>query len=260
MLYKKYKKFIFDLDGTVYKGNTIIDGAIETINTINAYAEKFIFVSNKTTDLPEDYFNFLKSSGAEIIEDDIITSAMVIGKYLSENFRNKKFYSIGEEKFIRYLSNCGLVYSNCSDEIEIVIVTLDRTFNFNKLEIAAKAIENSARFFAANIDDTCPVEHGEITDAGSLISALEKRTHKKLELHFGKPSVFMQDYIKNVFEHDLKDTLLVGDRISTDIFMANQMKIDSALVETGIKNYDNHLPEFTPTFRLKSIYDLIVDS
>ena len=257
MLYKNYKKFIFDLDGTIYKGSSIIDGAIKTINTIKAFAEKLIFVSNKTTDLPEDYFNFLKSAGAEINEKDFITSTMVIGNFLKQNFPGQKFYSISEEKFISYLSNCGLTYSEKIEEIEIVIITLDRTFNFNKLEIAANALENGARFFAANIDDTCPVEQGEITDAGAIISALEKRTHKKLELHFGKPSKFMQNYISTLFDNNLEGTLLIGDRVSTDIFMANEMKIDSVLVETGVKNFENLPNGFLPTYKLKSVYDLI---
>ena len=258
MLFRKYRKFIFDLDGTIYKGNWIIEGAIETINTIKKFADKLIFVSNKTTDLPEDYFQFLKSAGAKIYQDDILTSAIVIGNYLKENFYGKKFYSIGEKKFINYLLNCGLKYSEESDKIEIVIITLDRTFNFRKLEIAANALENGARFFAANIDDTCPVENGEITDAGSIISQLEQRTHKKLEQHFGKPSQFMQNHIKKMFDYDLKNTLLIGDRVSTDIYMANQMKIDSALVETGVKNFENLTNDFTPTYKLKSVCELIL--
>lgn len=257
MLYKKYRKFIFDLDGTIYKGNAIIDGAIETINTIKLYAEKLIFVSNKTTDSPEDYYKFLKSSGANIEQDDIITSTMVISDYLKNNFINKKFFIIGEKKIREHLTDCGLEYSENADEIEIVIITLDRFINFDKIEIAAKALENNARFFAANIDDTCPVENGEITDAGSIISALEKRTHRNLELHFGKPSEFMQSFIKEKLCNNLEKTLLVGDRISTDILMANLMNIDSVLVETGIKNYENNLPNFKPTYRLGSVYQLI---
>lgn len=258
MLYKNYRKFIFDLDGTIYKGNSIIDGAIETINLVKDYAEKLIFVSNKTTDSPADYFHFLKSAGANIDKNDIVTSTMVIGNYLKKNFNGKKFYSISENKFINHLLDCGLFYSEHSKEIELVIITLDRTFTFNKLEIAANALENGARFLAANVDDTCPVENGEITDAGTIISALEKRTHRKLELHFGKPSEFMQNFIREIFNDNLENTLLVGDRTSTDIFMANQLKIDSVLVETGIKNYNNHSPQFIPTFKLNSIYDLIV--
>lgn len=257
MIFKKYRNFIFDLDGTIYKGESFIDGAIETINTIKGFADKVIFVSNKTTDLPEEYYYLLKSAGANVNEADFITSSMVIKNFLIENYVGKNFFSISEQKFIDYISKSGLHYTSLYDEVDIVIITLDRTFNFNKLEIAAKAIENGARFFAANIDDTCPVERGEITDAGSIISALEKRTHKKLELHFGKPSVFMQDFIKSKFNGNLDNTLLIGDRINTDIYMANQMKIDSALVSTGIKNYEYDSPQYHPTFRLSSVVDLI---
>lgn len=257
MLYKKYKKFIFDLDGTIYKGNLIIEGAIKTINTIKSFAEKVIFVSNKTTDMQEDYFYFLKNAGANIEKNDIITSTLVIGDYLKNNFSGKKFFLIGEEKFLKYLENIGLKFSTSKDDIDMVIVTLDRTINYNKLEIAASALENSARFFAANIDDTCPIENGEILDAGSIISALEKRTNRKLELHFGKPSELMQKKINEIFNYDLNSTILIGDRITTDILMANQLKINSALVSTGVKNFFNHLPEYTPTYKLNSVYDLI---
>jgi HAD superfamily hydrolase (TIGR01450 family) len=257
MLYKKYKKFIFDLDGTIYKGNLFIEGAIETINTIKTFADKILFVSNKTTEMPDDYYEFLVNGGARICKEDIITSTMVIGKFLQANFSGKKFFSISEEKFIQYLISLGLYFTESPNQIEIVIVTLDRGFNYKKLEIAAKALENSARFFAANIDDTCPVENGEITDAGSIISALEKRTHRKLEMHFGKPSFFMQNFIKEKFNNDLSSTILIGDRKATDIKMANQMKIDSALVNTGVRNFELDNIDYSPTYNLNSISDLL---
>lgn len=100
-------------------------------------------------------------------------------------------YTIGEKKFLEEIKEVSLNYFEIANNINVVIITLDRTFNYEKLEIAARAIENGAKFFAANIDDTCPVENGEVLDAGSVISALEKRTKRKLELHFGKPSEFM---------------------------------------------------------------------
>ena len=85
--------------------------------------------------------------------------------------------------------------------------------NYKKLEIAANALERGARFFAANIDDTCPVTGGEVLDAGATISALEKRTHRKLELHFGKPSKFMMDAVLKLLNSDKANTLLIGDRL-----------------------------------------------
>ena len=139
----------------------------------------------------------------------------------------------------------------------MVIVTLDRTLDYNKLEIAAKALEKGARFYAANIDNTCPEECGEILDAGSTISALEKRAHRKLEKHFGKPSEYMMNEIKNHLSITHSSSLIIGDRIETDIAMGNEFGIDTALVSTGVKYYPNGTINIQPTYKIDSVFDLI---
>ena len=253
----KYDGFIFDLDGTIYRGSHLIPNADKTVNEIKANGKKVIFISNKTTGSVKEYYEFLVSRGLNIEEDEIINSTMVLKKYLSNNLKHSKFFAIGEKIFIREIESSGLSYSERPDEIEILIVTLDRTLNYNKLEIAARALEKGARFFAANIDDTCPVDEGEVLDAGSTISALEKRTHKKLEQHFGKPSAFMFKEIQNRLQVDLKKVLLIGDRLETDIALGNKFGIDSALVSTGVKFYPNGTDHIKPTYQLNSVYDLI---
>ncbi|MCZ6701443.1 MAG: HAD hydrolase-like protein [Ignavibacteria bacterium] len=158
-----------------------------------------------------------------IDENYIVSSTIVLQKYLFNTFLRSKFFAIVEDNFVKEIEESGLVYSKIPEEIDILIVTLDRTLNNNKLEIAARALENGARFFAANIDDTCPVDEGEILDAGSTISTLEKRTHKKLELNFGKPSVFMFEEIKRRLKVDLKRVLLIGDSLETDIALETNL-------------------------------------
>ena len=189
--------------------------------------------------------------------DEIINATIVVKNYLLEYHPGKKFFAIGEQVFIDELVAAGLQFSNDPKNIEVLLITLDRTLNYEKLEIAAKALENGARFFAANIDDTCPVDGGEVLDAGATISALEKRTHKKLELHFGKPSDFMMNEIKSKLNGDLSKALLIGDRLETDIEMGNKLGIDTALVSTGVKLYSNGNSEIKPTYYLNSVFDLI---
>lgn len=256
-IYQKYNSFIFDLDGTIYRGEHLIENAGTTINTIKGSGNRLIFVSNKTTETIEDYYLLLTGFGLNISKDEIVNSTLVLKKYLSQNCRGKEFFAIGEEKFVDEIIEAGLKYSTNPQEIKLVLVTLDRTFNYEKLEIAARAIENGASFFAANIDDTCPVDNGEVLDAGSTISALEKRTHRKLEMHFGKPSDFMIKEISYRFNGDLSKTLLIGDRIETDIKMGITMGIDTALVKTGVKYYTNGNENITPTYHIKSVFDLI---
>lgn len=254
----KYDAFIFDLDGTIYRGSSIIKNADKTINHLKSLGKKLIFISNKTTGSIQEYFEFLSNAGLNICMDDILNSTLVLKKYLSENFSGKTFYAIGEEVFIKEIIEAGLNYSERSSEIDVLLVTLDRTLDYKKLEIASRALENGARFFAANIDDTCPVDDGEVLDAGATISALEKRTHRKLENNFGKPSSFMINEITQRLAIDNSRVLLIGDRLETDIAMGNNYGIDTALVATGVKNFPNGNQHIKPTYFLDSVYDLIV--
>ncbi len=254
---KKYNGFIFDLDGTIYRGSKIIDYADKVVNELKKQNKKILFISNKTTGSKDQYYDFLKTNGLEVEKNEIITSTVVIRQYLIKNHKDDKFFAIGEKNFIDELTNGGLLYSADPDEIDIVIITLDRTLSYTKLEIAAKALEKGAKFFAANIDDTCPVESGEIMDAGSIITALEKRTRVKLEKHFGKPSEYMMNEVKKNIGIDISECLIIGDRLETDIALGNIFGVDTALVSTGVTNFING--KYKPTYQINSVYNLITE-
>ncbi|MGA8264650.1 MAG: HAD-IIA family hydrolase [Ignavibacteriaceae bacterium] len=254
----KYDAFIFDLDGTIYRGSGIINNADKTINRLKDLGKKIVFISNKTTGSIQEYFEFLSNAGLNISKEEIINSTLILKKYLSKNFSGKTFYAIGEPVFINEIIGSGLKYSENPGEIDILLVTLDRTLDYRKLEIASKALEKGAHFFAANIDDTCPVDDGEVLDAGATISALEKRTHRKLENNFGKPSLFMINEISKRLAIENSRVLLIGDRLETDIAMGNNYGIDTALVATGVKNFPNGNQHIKPTYFLDSVYDLIL--
>lgn len=252
-----YQGFIFDLDGTLYRGDELIPGAEKVINHLKQTGKSILLVTNKTTSTTADYIQFLRAHGAVVSDEDIISAASLVTGYAAEHFHGKKFFAVGEEAFIQGLIDAGLEYSEKPGAIDLVIVTLDRYLTLKKLEIAAHAIENGARFLAANIDDTCPVEGDEIWDAGSTIAALEKRTHRKLEMHFGKPSAFMIDAIFSRLHFPGKELLLVGDRMETDIHMAKVAGITSVLVKTGVKNDLSNLNGSGPDFILNSVADLL---
>lgn len=254
----KYDSFIFDLDGTIYRGSSLIKNADNTINELKRLGKRIIFISNKTTGSIREYFEFLSNAGLNIKQEEIINSTLILKRYLADNFIGKTFYAIGEQVFINEIIQAGLKFSTIPGEIDILLVTLDRTLDYQKLEIASRALENGAHFFAANIDDTCPVDDGEVLDAGATISALEKRTHRKLENNFGKPSSFMINEITSRLATDNSKILLIGDRLETDIAMGNNFGIDTALVATGVKNFPNGNQHIKPTYFLESVYDLLI--
>ena len=187
----KYKGFIFDMDGTLYLEEKMIDGAVDVLNYLINKGKHLLFVTNKTTSTRSEYTNFFNKIGVEISKNQILTAANNCIKYLEKEFVGKKFYAIAENSFINSITDAGLNYTEKPVDVKIVIITLDRNYSDKKFEIAKKAILNGANFIAANIDNTCPVIGGEINDAGVIISNLERETGNKLANHFGKPSNYM---------------------------------------------------------------------
>jgi HAD superfamily hydrolase (TIGR01450 family) len=256
---EKYNTFIFDLDGTVYVDDKLIEGADRTINTLTDKGKQIIFVSNKTTGTADDYFFFLKQKGIQLVPEQIITAADVLKKYLiDEDFRGK-FFALGENSFINYLQTENISYSENPSEIDLVVVTLDRTLNYQKLEIAKSAINKGAKYYSANMDATCPVSDGEILDAGAIISALSKATNKVPEKNFGKPSSFMFNAIEERLNLDKQKTLIIGDRLETDIKMGNDFGIDTALVSTGIPKTFTDNFVIKPSYKINSVADIILE-
>lgn len=256
LLFEKYKNFVFDLDGTLYLGETLFEGVVETLNFLIENSKNLIFISNKTTGNYYDYANILINAGVKIKPEQVVNATLVISQYLKENYSGAKFYCIGEDKFIKSLEDIGLKYTEDIFETQIVIVTLDRFLTDSKIDIAKKALENGAKFFAANTDKTCPVENKkQIIDAGIVIEKLENLTGRKLELSFGKPTQFMINYIKNKFDNNLPG-ILCGDRLETDIVMGQKLGFDTAWVKTGIDYNDDVIAFYKPTYILDSVSDL----
>lgn len=117
----KFEGFIFDLDGTIYRGSKLIDGAKEVFQVLNDLNKKFVFVSNRTTSTPEKYQEVLNAFGITCKEEQIITSAEVTKNYLIQNHPEEKVFVIGEKIFIDYLKVNGIEIAN--HQIDIVLVS-----------------------------------------------------------------------------------------------------------------------------------------
>jgi HAD superfamily hydrolase (TIGR01450 family) len=117
---EKYDSFIFDLDGTIYRGDHLIPKADVTVNFLKSVGKKLVFVSNKTTGTVNDYHKMLMNWGLKINEDELINSTIIIKNYLVSHFPGSKFFAIAEESFINEISNAGLQYSTQPDEVEVL--------------------------------------------------------------------------------------------------------------------------------------------
>ncbi|MEM6527106.1 MAG: HAD-IIA family hydrolase [Chloroflexota bacterium] len=243
-MFKTIDGFIFDLDGTVYLGETAIDGAVGAIATLREQGKRVLFVSNKPLQPRSSYAEKLTRLGIPASPDDVITSGYVMGYHLAHNQPDLSFYVIGEPALIAEIRGHGLtVVDELLDQdekdviqptsIDAVIIAFDRTLDYRKLNTAYQAILNGAHFYATNADKTCPMPGGGIPDAGATIAALEHLTGRKLELLAGKPSQLIIDVALDRMGLPAERCMMVGDRLETDIYMGQQAGMVTASVLTG---------------------------
>ena len=255
-----FKGFIFDLDGTVYRGDQLIPGADGVIRLLRENKRKVVFLSNKPLETREDYASKLTRLGIPTQPDEVINSTFVMVHYLKRNAPQARLFIVGEIPFIEELKGAGFLITVEPKEIDYVVVAFDRTFDYRKLNIAFQAIKLGAHFIATNPDRTCPVEGGEIPDCAGMIAAIEAVTEKKVEVIVGKPSPIMVQAVLDVIGLRPEECILIGDRLETDIKMGKDSGIATGIVLTGVTN-EKMLEEikhssFQPDFVFQSIADV----
>ncbi len=254
---KHYQGYIFDLDGTIYLSERIIPGAPETIAELRQRGCGVVFLTNKPLERRQAYAEKLTRLGIPTSPDEVINSSLVLARYLAREMAGTTVFAIGEPPLLEELTAAGLRLSETPEEIEVVIASFDRTFDYRKLNIGFQALRRGARFLATNPDRTCPIEGGEIPDAGAVIGALEGCSGRKLELVVGKPSALIVEMVLEQLQLPANVCLMVGDRLETDILMGRQAGMSAALVLSGVTRREDipHSP-VQPDHVLESIADL----
>lgn len=232
----KFSGYLFDLDGTIYRGEKLIPGAQEVVQKLKKLGKKIVYLSNKPLQTREDYAAKLSHLGIPTEPKEVINSSFVMARWLKQQAPQATIFVIGEPPLIRELINQGFRLSEKPQEIDYVIASFDRTFDYRKLNIAFQAIKEGAHFVATNPDRTCPVEEGEIPDCAAMIGAIEGATGKKVEKIVGKPSEITIQIAGEAMGLSPQDCLLVGDRLETDIVMGKKAGMATALVLSGVSS------------------------
>ena len=252
-----FRGYIFDLDGTIYLGEKAIPGAPGVIAELRRRGSGLVFLSNKPLQQRHVYAEKLTRLGIPAATDDVINSSLVLTQYLVREMPGATVFAIGEQPLLDELAAAGLALSESPEEIEVVIASFDRTFDYRKLDIGYQALRLGARFLATNADRTCPVEGGELPDAAAVIGALEGCTGRTVELVAGKPSALIVDAALGRLGLPAEACLMVGDRLETDILMGKQAGMSTALVLTGVtRREDLARSPVLPDYTLESVADL----
>ena len=195
-----FSGYIFDLDGTIYVGDQLIDGADQVIEALQAAGKRVLFLTNKTIVSREDYVKKLNRLGIHVGIEHILSPTLLTIQYLQERHPGDKIYVIGEPLIKEELSSAGLTMAHSPDETDVVVISWDRQFHYDHLNFAYQAIKRGAVTIATNPDRTCPVEGGDVPDCGGMIGAIEGTTGKKVDVVIGKPSVLTAKMALNVLK------------------------------------------------------------
>ncbi len=228
--------YIFDLDGTIYLGDDLLPGATGLIATLRALDRRILFLSNNPTKNADAYVAKLANLGISVTPEEVLNTVDTVTAWLLRYHPEATVFPISEAPVIDALANAGIRISDDPAEIDFVIASYDRTFDYRKLQIAfdAIAVHKRARLITTNPDRFCPFPNGRgEPDAGAIIGAIEGCTGVKCEQNVGKPDPFMLEAALTRLGLPASDCIMIGDRLMTDIRMAIDAGMASALVLTG---------------------------
>lgn len=260
---KSYQGYVFDLDGTVYLGDHLIPGAKDAIEAFKSRGAHVRYITNNPTKTTAEYAAKLSALGIPTSKEEVFNTVKSSVGWLVNKAPGSKVYPIGEEVLSDALTEAGVEVTEDPDDIDVVLVSYDRTLTYRKLKIAFDALWRSpaARLMATNPDRYCPLPEGKgEPDAGAIVAALEVATGRRCERHFGKPNTSLLDEAVRFLDIPARDVVFVGDRLETDIRMAIAAGIDSALVLTGDASRQDlrGLPlEAQPTHVLENLTELV---
>ncbi len=255
---RMFEAYIFDLDGTVYLGESLLPTAGETIRELRSLGKRTLFLSNNPTRSRAEYAAKLTRLGLPTGRRDVLNSSYVMVDFLRRNLPHGRLFVVGEESLSRELRDAGFELADDGQGVDAVIASFDRTFDYRKLQAAFDAIRSGARFFATNADRYCPVPDGGEPDAAAMIAAIEACTDTAVEAVVGKPSAFMSQAILEVAGLPPEDCIMIGDRLETDILMGNRAGMASALTLTGATDRAMlQASSISATFILNQLSDLL---
>lgn len=231
-----YGGYLFDLDGTVYLGDELLPGAFDVVTELRARGCQTLFLSNNPTRDPQMYADKLARLGLPTPVSHIVNTVVTMVAWLRTHAEGASVFVIGEEPLQRAIRDAGIRLTSKPAEIDIVVASYDRGFDYRKLQIAFDALwqHRRARLVATNPDPYCPMAGGRgEPDAAAVIAAIEACAGVRCEVNVGKPSALMLETAVRALGLPRSECLMVGDRLSTDIAMAVDAGLDSALVLTG---------------------------
>ncbi|MCF7847928.1 MAG: HAD-IIA family hydrolase [Kiritimatiellales bacterium] len=227
---RQKKAFICDMDGVIYHGNKLLPGVPEFVDWLKHEKKRFLFLTNSSERAPRELQEKLSRLGLEVPKEHFYTSALATAAFVSKQSPGCTAYVIGETGLINALYNAGITMNDVNPDY--VIVGESRNYTYENILRAVKYIQRGAKLIGTNPDLTGPAEQGIVPATGALISPIEQATGHKAYF-VGKPNPLMMRSALKRLGCQREDTVIVGDRMDTDIIAGVESEISTVLVLSG---------------------------
>ena len=248
--------FLLDMDGTIYLDNDLFDGTLDFLGYVKKIGGRYIFLTNNSSKSVNKYIEKLASLGIKTTAEDFLTSTDATVLYLKKKSYNK-IYAFGTTSFKEQLRDSGLpITDTLEDGIDCLCMGFDTELTFQKLEYACILLGRGVDYIATNPDWVCPTSYGYVPDCGSVSQMLFNAT-KRMPKFIGKPEPDMALLAMEKTGYGKEETLVMGDRLYTDIACGVNAGISTVFVLSGEGTMEDvEASETKPEFIYKNIRQL----
>ena len=254
---REKKLFLLDMDGTIYLDGTLFSGTPDFLEEIRRRGGRYLFLTNNSSRSATAYVEKLRGMGIAATEEDFLTSTTALIRELKGRPPYHLCYAFGTASFRSELARGGIsVTDRLEDGIDCLLVGFDTELTFQKLEDACILLNRGVDFLATNPDWVCPTWYGSVPDCGSVCEMLFRATGRRPQV-IGKPQPAMARLAMAWTGYTPEETVLVGDRLYTDIACGVNAGIDTVFVLSGEGTLEDLEGSQTkPTWVLRGIEEI----
>ncbi len=236
---KEKKLFLLDMDGTIYLDQELFDGTLDFLDHVQKIGGRAMYLTNNSSKSVNKYIEKLESMGIQAQKKDFTTSAQATALYLLQTHKNDLIYVFGTQALKDEFNLYGLnITDKLCDEIKCLVMGFDTELCFQKLEDACILLNRGVDYIATNPDWVCPTWYGSVPDCGSVAEMLYNATKRRPKF-IGKPEPTMIEIAIEQTEFTKEQTIILGDRLYTDIASGSNAGIDTALMLSGESTMDD---------------------
>jgi 4-nitrophenyl phosphatase len=253
----EYAGAVLDLDGTVYRGEELLSGVAETIETFRAAGIRPLFFSNNPTKSRTAYVERLRGLGIEAGRDEVLSAGTVTTRFLAAEHGDDSAFLIGDDGLEAQFDDAGIDLTADATDADVLVVSWARDFSYGDMLAGYRALDAGATFYGTDPDLVIPTADGMVPGSGAIINAVGGTMGRAPEKVLGKPSDEARRAALDALGVAPERCFVVGDRLNTDIELGERAGMTTVLVRTGVTtDADVAESDVSPDYVVDSLADV----